>query len=344
MINKNIRYTLGIAAGKGGVGKSTVTVNLALGLQKLGYAVGILDADIYGPSLNRLLPLETPPAQDGESIVPAVSKGIKLISLSHFREDGEALAVRAPIANRVILQFLQDVKWGELDCLLIDFPPGTGDVQLTLLQEAKIHAALLVTTPQEVALLDVRRAATMFDQMKTPLLGVVENMSYFVDPAGARHYPLGQGGGKRLAQERGLPLLGEIPMDGALAACSDAGVSIYQTYPETAIARSLEQLVTTVRDQLYALEDQSVVIRSLFQKNGTSFTIEWSDGKVSDYTLADIQKLCPCVRCQEKPTQIESEVQILNMTHVGQYALQFEFSSGCSKGVYPIDLLRRFVT
>ena len=171
---KPIQTILAIAAGKGGVGKSTVTVNLAIALQRKGYRVGVMDTDIYGPSVRQMLPEDRMPAQKGEILIPALCLGIKMISMAYFRKTDEAAAVRAPIANGVITQFIKNVEWGDLDFLLIDFPPGTGDVQLTLSQQANLSAAIVVTTPQEVALLDVRKAMHLFQQVQVPLLGIVE--------------------------------------------------------------------------------------------------------------------------------------------------------------------------
>lgn len=174
------KIILGLAAGKGGVGKSTATVNLGLALVKLGYSVGLLDADIYGPSLCKMLPIEELPKQnelDPERIIPGSSLGLKVISMAHFRAD--AAVVRAPIANGFITQFLQLVDWDPLDFLLIDFPPGTGDIQLTLMQQGALSGAVIVTTPQEVALIDVFKTIRMFEQLSVPIIGVIENMSFF---------------------------------------------------------------------------------------------------------------------------------------------------------------------
>ena len=177
-----IRHTLAIAAGKGGVGKSTATVCLALALKKRGYAVGILDADLYGPSTRIMLPEENLPRQEGSLIYPAIAKGIPIISMSYFKEEGAAAAIRAPVANNTLLQLLQKCIFPPLDLLLIDFPPGTGDIQMTLCQQGGLTAALLITTPQRVSAADVARARDLFAQCKVPLLGIVENLSSYTDP------------------------------------------------------------------------------------------------------------------------------------------------------------------
>lgn len=223
-----IGATLAIAAGKGGVGKSTVTVNLALALQERGYAVGILDSDLYGPSVRKMLPEERLPSQRGEFLLPALCFGMPVISMAYFKHDRQATAVRAPIANGIITQFIEKVVWGNLDYLLIDFPPGTGDLQLTLSQKGGLTAALMVTTPQEVALLDVRRAIALFTQTRVPILGIVENMSYF-EPTGSttRVYPFGRGGGERLAREIDVPLLATVPLDPAVSERGDKGFSLF---------------------------------------------------------------------------------------------------------------------
>ena len=223
-----IRYILAIAAGKGGVGKSTLTVNLALALQHLGYRVGVLDADVYGPSVRKMLPEDRLPSQKGETLIPALCHGIQMISMAYFRGDDKAAAVRAPIANGIISQFIENVAWGELDYLLIDFPPGTGDIQLTLAQKAHISAALMLTTPQEVALMDVRKAMHLFEQVKIPILGVIENMSYYIHESKGEKVPLfGKGGGEKLARETGAPFLGAIPIAQKISEASDEGRSLF---------------------------------------------------------------------------------------------------------------------
>jgi ATP-binding protein involved in chromosome partitioning len=224
----SVKAIIAVAAGKGGVGKSSVTVNLALALKAMGYQVGVMDTDIYGPSVRRMLPEDRFPSQKGTLITPALCAGIKMISMAYFRKENEAAVVRAPIANGVVSQFINNVDWGSLDFLLIDFPPGTGDVQLTLSQQANLTGALMVTTPQEVALMDVRKAMHMFDQVKVPLIGVIENMSYYLHPGIAEPIHIfGKGGGERLAREMGIPFLGQIPIDPEICQSGDRGQSLF---------------------------------------------------------------------------------------------------------------------
>jgi ATP-binding protein involved in chromosome partitioning len=231
---------LAVAAGKGGVGKSTVAVNLALALKKLGQKVGILDGDLYGPSVRKMLPEDRLPGRTDDKLTPALCWGVSVMSMAFLRGEGEAAIVRAPIANRVIDQFLQQVEWGDLDTLLIDFPPGTGDIPLTLGQKAGIDGVVLVTTPQEIALMDVRKAVRLFEQLKLPITGVVENMSGSV---------FGSGGGASLAKELGVPLLGEVPLDPELCQAADQGRSLLYDAPESPAAQAFMDIARSLLPQ-----------------------------------------------------------------------------------------------
>lgn len=261
------KNVIAIAAGKGGVGKSTVTVNLALALRRSGYTVGIMDTDIYGPSIRKMLPEQTLPGQSGEVITPAVCQGIKMISMAYFRKEHEAAAVRAPIANGIVIQFIKKVQWGELDFLLIDFPPGTGDIQLTLAQQAHLNGAILVTTPQEVALLDVRKAANLFNQVKVPIVGVVENMSYYQEKCNSeRIYLFGRGGGERLAHEICVPLLGSIPVDSAISRCGDEGRSLFlENDPLSLGAQAFSELMETFLKRITTMKRETTEALESFE-------------------------------------------------------------------------------
>lgn len=223
-----IKNIIAIAAGKGGVGKSTVAVNLALAIRQKGFSVGLMDTDIYGPSVRKMLPEDRLPSQKDAIIIPALCQGIKMISMAYFRREEEASVVRAPIANQIVSQFIEKVEWGQLDYLFIDFPPGTGDIQLTLSQKAKLTGAVMVTTPQEVAVMDVRKAINMFFQVKVPIIGIVENMSGYYHPqTDELLYLFGKGGGEKLAHEAGVPFLGRIPIDPEISQKGDLGQSIF---------------------------------------------------------------------------------------------------------------------
>lgn len=349
-----IKNIIAIAAGKGGVGKSTITVNLGLALTELGYTVGIMDTDIYGPSIRKMLPETKPPQQVGERITPAVSYGMKTISMAYFRKDDEATVVRAPIANRMISQFIQYVDWGQLDFLLIDFPPGTGDIHLTLAQKANLNGAVMVTTPQEVAVLDVRKAINLFDQVKLPILGIIENMSYYRDrTTRQQHYLFGQGGGARLADEVNVPLLGTIPIDAVLSLYGDTGQSIFDQSQETQEVASVfidlaEKLIQQTRNregcQQRRMMKEQITITSLAKRDKDSFTITWSDGKTSGYRLSQLQQHCPCAKCVDKAgRQINPDVEAKRIEQVGRYAIRVQYSSGCSAGIYSYEMLYAMV-
>lgn len=256
----SIRHVIAIAAGKGGVGKSTITTNLALALHELKFKVGVLDADLYGPSLRRMLPEDIPPAQQGELFVPGVSNGIKLMTMGFFRKEGQASVVRAPIANNLINQFLKNVLWEDLDFLLIDYPPGTGDIQLTLSQQANLRGALIVTTPQEIALMDVRKCIQMFEIVQVPILGILENMSYYYNEATQdKVYLFGKGGGEKLSREYGAPYLGSIPIDPLIGRCLDEGTSLFKVQDTNAKALQMcfLNLAKEVSSHAESLKEQS---------------------------------------------------------------------------------------
>lgn len=270
---KKAPVVIAIAAGKGGVGKSAVTANLAHALHRLGYHVGVIDADVYGPSLRLMLPEDRMPEQIGLGIKPATSYGIELISMGHFRQDAQATVVRAPIANGLISQFLNQVQWGPLDFLLIDFPPGTGDIQITLSQRARLNSALLVTTPQQVAVLDVKKCLRMFEQVEVPILGIVENMSYFTESNGNRVHPLGKGGGRLLAEQSGNAFLSEIPLHPLIGKALDEGRNLFEI--QGAEAESLqERFLTLARD----VASSTAQLQEDEKKALGSFELAWQGG------------------------------------------------------------------
>lgn len=267
-----VKHIIAVAAGKGGVGKSSVAVNLALALKQLDFNVGLMDTDIYGPSIRKMLPEDSLPSQQGTVIHPALCQGVRVISMAYFRKEHEAAVIRAPIANGIIKQFIQNIAWGPLDYLIIDFPPGTGDIQLTLSQEANLTGALMVTTPQDVAVIDVRKAIHMFEQVKVPIIGIVENMSYYRHPATEETvYLFGKGGGERLAQEMGVPLLETIPIDPFLCMSGDNGQSIFsKNKPEAA---SITQVFTRLAKRLVAQID----IMNQINQPQSHFEINWKE-------------------------------------------------------------------
>jgi ATP-binding protein involved in chromosome partitioning len=234
---------IAISSGKGGVGKSTVASNLAIALAKQGARVGLMDADIYGPNIPRMMGVNAPPPVENEKIIPLQAYGVKIMSLGFMIERDQPAIWRGPIIMKIITQFLRDVQWGELDYFLVDMPPGTGDAQLSLVQATMVHGAIIVTTPQEVATGDALRGAKMFERVAVPVLGVVENMSYFICPhCQNKHRIFGEGGGKNLADELQVPLLAEVPFFPAVLSGGDRGEPIVVSEPETPAAQALLDL------------------------------------------------------------------------------------------------------
>lgn len=222
-----IKKVIAVGSGKGGVGKSTVSSNLAVALAKAGYKVGLCDCDLYGPSTGQMFGTDQQPmANEKDEIIPIEAHGVKLMSMSFLVGEGSPVIVRGPLATRYTQQFLRQVEWGELDYLILDLPPGTGDIQLTIVQTVALDGAVIVTTPQEVALIDARKAATMFAKVNVEILGVVENMSWFECAHGERYHIFGDGGGVKEAERLKVPLLGQVPIDVHTRECADAGMPV----------------------------------------------------------------------------------------------------------------------
>ena len=229
-----VRNVLAVASGKGGVGKSTVAVNLACALSRLGHPTGLLDCDIYGPSVPTMMGVHVRPAIEGDKLVPVVNHGVKLMSLGFLLEEDMPVIWRGPMIVKTVEQFLTDVHWAPLDYLVVDLPPGTGDAQLTLTQKIPVEGAIIVTTPQDVALIDAKKGVAMFARVEVPVLGIVENMSYFRCPdCGTRHEIFGHGGGRREALRLQVPFLGEIPIYSEIRRGGDAGLPIVVEAPES---------------------------------------------------------------------------------------------------------------
>ncbi len=245
---------IAVASGKGGVGKSTTAVNLALGLQALGLKVGVLDADIYGPSLPRLLGIFDKPEQlEGRVLKPLEAHGLKLMSMGFLVDEGTPMIWRGPMVISALTQMLREVAWGELDVLVVDMPPGTGDAQLTMAQQVPFAGVVIVSTPQDLALIDARKGLAMFQRVDVPVLGIVENMSTFVCPhCGTRTDLFGHGGARHEAERLGVPFLGEIPLHISIRETSDSGLPIIAADPEGAPAEAYRAMAAAVRDALVA--------------------------------------------------------------------------------------------
>jgi len=250
----DVKRTVAVSSGKGGVGKSTIAVNLALALKRQGHAVGLVDVDVYGPDVPLMMGTKGKPGMFENKIIPVEAHGIKIMSIGLLVDEREALVWRGPMIHSAVQQFLRDVMWGPLDFLVFDMPPGTGDAQLSLSQVVPLGGVVMVTTPQDVALLDVRKALAMFRKLNVPILGLVENMSCFIAPdTGAKYAIFGEGGGDKVAEEFGVPLLARIPLEIDTRKGGDAGVPIVVGRPASAQAAAFLALADAVAARLEAV-------------------------------------------------------------------------------------------
>ncbi len=248
----DVRFKIAVASGKGGVGKSTVAANLALALERAGRRVGLMDSDIYGPSQQMMMGIdEKPYVNEANQIVPIERYGVKVISLGFLMDVDQPVIWRGPMVMKAVEQFLQDVAWGTLDVLVIDLPPGTGDAQLTLTQKIQLSGAVIVTTPQDVSLIDARKGLAMFQKVNVPVLGIVENMSYYVCPScGHREEIFKHGGGERTAKQLGVPFLGEIPLDPKVTVGGDAGRPIVAGEPRSPVTQAYMKIADEILGSL----------------------------------------------------------------------------------------------
>ncbi len=249
-----VKYTIAVSSGKGGVGKSTVAVNLVLALRQSGATVGLVDVDVYGPDIPLMMGAKGRPGMFDNKIIPVEVHGVKIMSIGLLVDAREALVWRGPMIHSAVQQFLRDVNWGPLDYLVFDMPPGTGDAQLSLSQIIPLTGVVMVTTPQDVALLDVRKGLGMFRKLNVPIIGVVENMSYFIAPdTGTRYAIFGEGGGAKVAEEFGVPVLGQIPLEMETRKGGDAGVPIVVGQPDSAQAAAFRQVAAAVAERVKSL-------------------------------------------------------------------------------------------
>jgi ATP-binding protein involved in chromosome partitioning len=352
-----VKNAIAIASGKGGVGKSTVATNLAIALAKTGARVGLMDADVYGPSVPHMLGGGERPEQGGAQgmIRPVERHGLKFMSMGLLTGRDTPVIWRGPMATKLIQQFLGQVEWGELDYLLIDLPPGTGDVQLTLTQSAPLTGAVIVTTPQDVAVGVTLRGLRMFEQVHVPILGIIENMSAFIcTHCGHESHIFRHGGGRKAAEELGFPFLGEVPLDAAIAAAGDAGRPVVaddtlaaqapSAKAFIAIAGKLAQQVSIVNEATRTVRHKPAEVKT----GEGAVEIRWTDAHVSRYRQRDLRLECPCAECVDewtgvkrlKPENIPLDVHALEVRGVGRYALQFMWSDGHASGIYTYDKLR----
>ncbi|MEZ5305797.1 MAG: Mrp/NBP35 family ATP-binding protein [Pyrinomonadaceae bacterium] len=260
-----VKNIIAVSSGKGGVGKSTVAVNLAVALAQIGAKVGLMDADVYGPNIPMMFGVDEQPAIGaGNKLLPLEAHGVKLISMAVLVPADKPMILRGPMLHGVVRQFLSDVAWGELDYLIVDMPPGTGDVQLSLAQLVPVQGAVLVTTPQNVSLSDVTRALKMFEQVAIPVLGIVENMSYFVPPdmPEKRYNIFGEGGGRRFADDHGIPFLGEVPLGLEVREGGDQGKPVVVSHPDSPQAEAFRKVAESVaqRISIEAMKPELVIM------------------------------------------------------------------------------------
>jgi len=250
-----VQYLIAVASGKGGVGKSTVAANLAMALHMHGQRVGLMDADIYGPSVPTMMGLGL--VDQSTTPFPMEKFGLKLMSMGFLVDPNQAVIWRGPKVAQAVAAFLGQLNWGPLDYLIIDLPPGTGDAQLTLTQQAPLTGAVVVTTPQEISLIDARKGLKMFNEVRVPVIGIVENMSYFIGDDGKRYDIFRGSGGQKLAQEGGVPLLAEIPIDPRVAECGDMGEPIVHKYPDSPVTAAYLKLALVVMEESKRTAPQS---------------------------------------------------------------------------------------
>ncbi len=355
--NNKIKYIIAIASGKGGVGKSTVTSNLAFALESDGHKVGLLDADIYGPSQAVMLGNgQKATAKDG-LLIPIESNGIKFISMSSVNPKAGAVIVRAPIAVQAVNQFLTGVQWGELDYLLIDLPPGTGDIQLSLAQKAKLSGVIIVTTPQPLAVEIARKSLQMFKKVNVPILGVIENMSgYTCQHCHKKSEIFNEGGGEIMAETDNIKLLAQIPLDSDVLMHSGSGRSIISELPESLASQAFKSAALELDNNLKA---QSNNVNSSLEphkiinnKDLNQLELIWADGKQLQISPYKLRCLCICAACRDEITGkailnvelISIELTILDVKNVGRYGLGIRFSDQHATGIYRFEVLKEMAT
>jgi ATP-binding protein involved in chromosome partitioning len=338
-----VKHLIAVASGKGGVGKSTTAVNLALGFQAIGLRAGILDADIYGPSQPRLLGLTgRPQVLSGTTLRPMQGYGLQVMSMGFLVDEGTPIIWRGPMVVSALNQMLREVAWGELDVMVIDMPPGTGDVQLTMAQQVPLSGAIIVSTPQDLALIDARKGLSMFRKVDVPVLGIVENMSYFVCPkCGERAEIFGHGGAKVEASKLGIPFLGGVPLHTEIRATSDTGQPVVATNPDSAHAQIYREIAAKAWTEVQAAQGARVKPPQLeisIARDGLKVTFE--GGARYDLSAELLRVMSPSAEVQgHSPEQRvtvarKRHVKIKELRPVGNYAVRIVFDDGHDTGLY----------
>lgn len=346
-----VKQIIAVASGKGGVGKSTVAVNLAFACAQAGARIGILDIDVYGPSVPAMLGLRDHSLAGSQQGVlePVVAHGLKVMSMGFLTTEETPLVWRGPIASQLVQQFLGTVAWGELDYLFVDLPPGTGDIQLTLTQAVPLSGAIIVTTPQDVAHTIAEKGLRMFQQVKVPILGIVENMAYYHCPECSHNDPIfREGGGTAAAQKLGISLLARIPLNSSIAAAMDAGKPIaegeigdvFKALAGEAMARAS---ATALGEALNPAAPQELAVAA-----SGAVQVKWRDGAEQVIPAHTLRSECPCASCVDEfsgekllqPEQISTDIVVASTANIGRYAVRFDFSDGHNTGIYEFARLR----
>jgi ATP-binding protein involved in chromosome partitioning len=344
-----IKHMIAVASGKGGVGKSTTAVNLALGLQAIGLKAGILDADIYGPSQPRLLGLSgRPQVANGNTLRPMEAYGLKAMSMGFLVDEGTPIIWRGPMVVSALTQMLRDVAWGELDALVIDMPPGTGDVQLTMAQQVPLAGAIIVSTPQDLALIDARKGLSMFRKVDVPVLGIIENMSFFVCPkCGERSDIFGHGGAKLEAEKLGIPFLGGVPLHMDIRKTSDEGQPIVATSPNGPHAQIYRDIATKAWAELHASSDARIQPPKLdISADQSGLAVTFEGAKPFTLSAEMLRVMSPSAEVQgHSPDQRvtvgrKRNVKIKELRPVGNYAVRIVFDDGHDTGLYAWSYLQ----
>jgi ATP-binding protein involved in chromosome partitioning len=349
---EGVKNIIAIASGKGGVGKSTVAANLAVALAQTGAAVGLCDADVYGPSQSTMFGLSARPETDEQRrILPLSAHGVRVMSMGLLTSKETPVIWRGPMATRLIQQFMSGVAWGDLDYLVVDLPPGTGDVQLTLTQSVPLTGAVIVTTPQDVARTIAEKGLRMFQPVQVPVLGVIENMSYFECPhCRERTHVFRRGGGKAISEELGIPFLGEIPLDPDVVVAGDEGAPIVARNPESPASRAYLEIAARVASAVARanFEAASGVYPKEIVAEDRKLRLVWNDGSESSHPFDFLRNHCPCALCVDEWTGerknlillLPSNFRPMRIDPVGNYAIQISWSDGHNSGIYSYRYLK----
>jgi len=348
-----VQRLLAVSSCKGGVGKSTTAVNLALALARYGLRVGLLDADVYGPSLPTLLRPDDPQLfqNDEGHILPLTACGLRVMSFGWIdpsQQRGAAI-LRGPMVSQVVSQLATRVAWGELDYLVIDFPPGTGDIQLTLTQQLPIDAALIVTTPQQLSFVDVVKGIQMFDTVKVPTVGVVENMSYYqCVSCGEKQRLFGEGARRRLIEQFGFQHTFEVPLDPRLSSDGDEGSPMVFSRPADPVSGIYYAIAEAVHGEISKLQSESTGMPVLAYNVGQNCELTYPGGRIVEISPAELRYVCRCAACVSettgekliRPEDIDPDIYPTAIQPVGNYAASVQWSDGHRSSIYPYDYLR----